>query len=61
MRYKCSQCGADTYYDGRCGDPPILICGCDEIGPTYYDGRCGDGPIVISDAKPMSKYPEELS
>ena len=36
MSYVCSQCGASCYYDGRCGDGPILTCGCDKRGP---DGR----------------------
>lgn len=27
--YVCSVCGKSAYYDGRCGDGPILMCGCD--------------------------------
>lgn len=29
--YICSVCGAGAYYDGRCGDGPVLICGCNEL------------------------------
>jgi hypothetical protein len=28
--YVCSYCGAAAYYDGRCGDGPVLMCGCDK-------------------------------
>lgn len=38
--YECSVCGAATYYDGRCGDGPILMCGCDK-GHWVDDGRGG--------------------
>jgi hypothetical protein len=24
--FVCSYCGAEAYYDGRCGDGPILVC-----------------------------------
>lgn len=27
MRYVCNKCGKAAYYDGRCGDGPILMCG----------------------------------
>jgi hypothetical protein len=40
MNYRCSQCGAAAYFDGRCGDGPILLCGCDN-GPWVDDGRGG--------------------
>lgn len=40
MKYKCNKCGAEAYYDGRMGDGPVLICGCDE-GPWVDDGRGG--------------------
>jgi Protein of unknown function (DUF2934) len=26
--YVCSRCGSGAYFDGRCGDGPILMCGC---------------------------------
>lgn len=40
--YVCSNCGAPAYYDGRCGDPPILTCGCDRKGRRWVnDGRGG--------------------
>jgi len=28
--YVCSYCGKGAYYDGRCGDGPVLMCGCDK-------------------------------
>ena len=40
--YVCSHCGAEAYYDGRCGDGPILMCGCDKRGRRWVDdGRGG--------------------
>lgn len=66
MSYSCSRCGKEAYYDGRCGDGPILMCNCDKYytdgdnsipadrnARIYYDGRCGDGKIVITDAHPQ--------
>jgi hypothetical protein len=38
--YVCSHCGAAAYYDGRCGDGPVLMCGCDK-GRWVNDGRGG--------------------
>jgi len=37
--YTCSRCGASCYYDGRCGDGPIMTCGCDKMGMGVSDGR----------------------
>jgi len=38
----CSNCGAPAYYDGRCGDGPVLTCGCDRRGSRWInDGRGG--------------------
>lgn len=34
--FRCNKCGATAYYDGRCGDGPILMCGCDK---SEYSGR----------------------
>ncbi len=40
--YVCSRCGAKAFYDGRCGDGPVLMCGCDRKGSVYVqDGRGG--------------------
>lgn len=39
-KYRCSVCGSEAYYDGRCGDGPILVCGCDK-GRWINDGRGG--------------------
>lgn len=42
MSYVCNCCGAKAYYDGRCGDGPILMCGCDKRGSHWVnDGRGG--------------------
>lgn len=40
MSHKCSVCGAAAFYDGRMGDGPVLVCGCDQ-GPWVNDGRGG--------------------
>ncbi len=40
--YVCSNCGASAYYDGRCGDGPVLMCGCDKRRSRWVnDGRGG--------------------
>lgn len=40
--YVCSHCGEPAYNDGRMGDGPILVCGCDRRGSRYInDGRGG--------------------
>jgi len=39
--WACSECGEWAYYDGRCGDPPVLLCGCDQKGPVIEDSRSG--------------------
>lgn len=40
--YSCSNCGAAAFHDGRCGDGPILMCGCDKRGARWVnDGRGG--------------------
>jgi hypothetical protein len=41
--YACNECGALAYFDGRCGDGPVLLCGCDRKGPVAYDSRIGGG------------------
>jgi hypothetical protein len=38
--YICSHCGVAAYYDGRCGDGPVLMCDCDK-GAWIDDGRGG--------------------
>lgn len=38
--YMCSRCGATAYYDGRCGDGPVLLCNCAK-GQWIDDGRGG--------------------
>ena len=51
--YVCSHCGAGAFYDGRCGDGPVLMCNCDK-GQWIDDGRGGyyDNP---TGAKPIEK------
>lgn len=41
--YKCSHCGSPAFYDGRCGDGPVLICVCVSEQNTRWinDGRGG--------------------
>lgn len=40
--WSCSRCGKAAYFDGRCGDGPVLLCGCDlgewvpDRGGGYY-------------------------
>lgn len=59
--YVCSHCGRDAYFDGRCGDLPVLLCGCDKVGSPYYDGRCGDPAIILTKARPIkipNRFPD---
>lgn len=55
--YVCSRCGAGAYYDGRCGDGPILMCGCDK-GQWINDGRGGyyDNPTGATAIKKEDSY-----
>jgi hypothetical protein len=48
--YVCSKCGAAAYYDGRCGDGPVLICECRNRGRWINDGR---GGYRDNDAQPV--------
>ncbi len=48
--YVCSECGAAAYYDGRCGDGPILMCGCDKKGKPAYDSRMGSVDVYYPEA-----------
>jgi len=52
--YSCSVCGAEAYHDGRMGDGPILMCGCDKRGSRWVnDGRgyrtnpSGAEPVLV--------------
>lgn len=56
--YVCSRCGAGAYYDGRCGDGPILMCGCDK-GRWIDDGRGGyhDNPTGAQAVKDDENRP----
>lgn len=39
--YHCSECGEPAYYDGRCGDGPILVCECRKHGELVDEGSRG--------------------
>lgn len=41
MTYVCPVCGTEAYYDGRCGDGPILLCKCRGRSKFFDDGRGG--------------------
>lgn len=52
--YVCSNCGAAAYYDGRCGDGPVLTCGCDKRGRRRVnEGSRGDWYTNPSGAHPV--------
>lgn len=40
--YVCSNCGKVAFYDGRNGDSPVLVCGCEKRKRRWVnDGRGG--------------------
>ena len=53
--YVCSLCGAGAYHDGRCGDGPILMCGCDKQKKWYVDPASGESKIATSPATAIPK------
>lgn len=55
--YHCSHCGAAAYYDGRCGDGPILTCGCDETGEYVDEGSRGGYYVNENNAQPVKGPP----
>lgn len=56
-QYSCSVCGAEAYYDGRCGDGPVLTCGCNRRGRRYVDeGSRGGYYTNPSRAEPVEEY-----
>ncbi len=42
--YECSTCGSSAYYDGRCGDGPILMCNCGGQAVKSHDSFYGSRP-----------------
>lgn len=34
--WRCSKCGVSCFYDGRCGDGPILMCDCNAAEDAYW-------------------------
>lgn len=61
--WACSRCGEWAYFDGRCGDGPVLLCGCDQLGPAVADSRMGsvDYYYPESNAKPIPVSPSYKS
>jgi hypothetical protein len=56
MEYHCSVCGAGAFYDGRCGDGPILLCGCDQ-GQYVDEGSRGGYHVNDTGARSTSDGP----
>lgn len=56
--YKCSVCGAPAYYDGRCGDGPVLLCKCEEEGGQWVDDGHGGYHTNPRNAHPVPAGPE---
>lgn len=50
--YVCSNCGYACYYDGRCGDGPVLNCACTKQARWIDDGR-GGYYVYPNDAHPV--------
>lgn len=55
MSYVCNNCGAKAYYDGRCGDGPVLTCGCDRRGSQWIPDRGGGYYSNPTGAKPVKQ------
>jgi len=55
--YVCSECGEPCYFDGRCGDGPVLYCKCGREGYNVPD-RIGFYFQPYNNAKPipLSEY-----
>jgi hypothetical protein len=67
--YVCSNCGAAAYYDGRCGDGPVLMCGCDKRGRrkvnegsrgVWYTNPSGATPVE-SDQYQGDSYDDDFN
>jgi len=52
MRYVCSCCGDPAYYDGRCGDGPVLTCPCSKR-MKFIPDRGGGFYVPENNAKPI--------
>jgi hypothetical protein len=52
--YYCSVCGAKAFYDGRCGDGPVLVCGCDRKRSRWVNDRGGGYWTNPTGARPVS-------
>jgi len=53
LNYECSSCGEPAYYDGRCGDGPVLMCGCDKTGEYVHEGSRGGYYTNPKNARPI--------
>jgi hypothetical protein len=51
--YVCSNCGASCYYDGRCGDGPVLQCDCRNRGRWVDEGSRGGYFQTDNNARPV--------
>lgn len=61
--FVCSACGSAAYFDGRCGDGPVLTCGCDRRGSRFVDdGRGGylTNPTNAHPAKAESAWNDKM-
>lgn len=55
--WSCSHCGAAAYFDGRCGDGPVLLCNCDK-GEWVDEGSRG-GYYYPTGAKAIKSPPRK--
>lgn len=60
--YVCSYCGEKAFFDGRCGDGPVLLCGHGDTGDwdrgTYQQGS--GRPIRASEYKGPTKKQHQI-
>ena len=54
----CSECGAETYFDGRNGDPHILLCGCNRV-EWIDEGSRGGYYTNPRNARPVDVRPSK--
>ncbi|GEM_PF-7046804 len=56
----CSVCGKEAYYDGRCGDGPVLVCGCNK-GEWVNEGNRGGYYTNPTGAKPVETRSTQIT
>lgn len=56
--YVCSNCGERCYYDGRCGDGPVLYCKCAAPENSYWvsEGSRGGYTEHLNGAHPIPAH-----